>query len=91
MIPSMSELPVNSPTLFLLNSFALSLLQHVDQSQQQQQQQHVDQVSLWSNYRKVQIWLDACESLSMIFLNCKAVLYILAFHFKLQKNENQVE
>ena len=49
MIPSMSELPVHSPTLFLLNSFALSLLQHVDQSQhqqQQQQQQHVGQVNL---------------------------------------------
>ena len=59
MISSMSELPVHSPTLFLLNSFALSLLQHVDQ------------VNLWSNCRKVQICLDACKSQSMIFINYK--------------------
>ena len=50
MIPSMSELPVHSPTLFLLNSFALSLLQHGDQSQQQQQQQQQQQLNIANLY-----------------------------------------
>ena len=37
-----------------------------------------------------QLVIKLQKSPSMIFLNCKAVLYSLAFHFKLQKNKDQV-